>query len=74
MSNLSREDLQAARNEFEGTLRYPQISVDFGVRRLAFTTRQTAFQSQDLVFTMNFHEIRKEICHLSRPCCLFTLL
>ena len=58
MANPNREDLQAAREVFHETVRYPEISVDFDVRRLGFTSRQTAFQSEDLVFTMNFHEIR----------------
>ena len=58
MANPNQEDLQATREVFHETVRYPEISVDFDVCRLGFTSRQTAFQSEDLVFTMNFHEIR----------------
>ncbi len=50
------EDLQAVRAEFQGTATYPMISVEYGVRRLAFTKRQTAFQNENLVFTMKFHQ------------------
>ena len=33
MANPNREDLQAAREVFHETVRYPEISVDFDVRR-----------------------------------------
>ena len=49
-----KEELAAAKEHFDTTLTYPTISVDIDVRRLRFKCK-TAFHTEDLVFTMNFH-------------------
>ena len=56
----NREDLEAAKENFVQTIDFPNISVNIGVRRLRFKKRKSRFQTEDLVFTLNFYPESQE--------------
>ena len=55
MAVNNKEDLQNAQKYFTNSLDYPGISCDISVRRLRFNKKKSPFQTEDLVFTLNFH-------------------
>ena len=60
MMSRSREDLEAAKEHFVQTIDFPNISVKIGVRRLRSEKRKSRFQTEDLVFTLNFYPESQE--------------